>query len=122
MSQAIAVTSLDIARVTALSAAAGELLAQGIPLSPEAPQYLFTGLAGLRIEMLGDATKDATVRATQIAEKSGAAIGRIKSVRQGVFQITPRNSTEISDYGMNDVSAIDKDITAVVRVTFALED
>lgn len=122
MSQAIAVTSRDIASVTALSAAAGELLAQGIPLSPEAPQYLFTGLADMRIEMLGDATKDATVRATQIAEKSGARIGRIKSVRQGVFQITPRNSTEISDYGMNDVSAIDKDITAVVRVTFALEN
>lgn len=122
MSQSIAVSSLDIARVTALSAAAGELLAQGIPLSPEAPQYLFTGLAGMRIEMLGDATKDAAVRATEIAEKSGARIGRIKSVRQGVFQITPRNSTEISDYGMNDVSAIDKDITAVVRVTFALED
>jgi hypothetical protein len=62
------------------------------------------------------------VRATQIAEKSGGRIGRIKNVRQGVFQITPRNSTEISDYGMNDVSAIDKDITAVVRVTFALEN
>lgn len=42
--------------------------------------------------------------------------------RQGVFQITPRNSTEISDYGMNDVSAVDKDITAVVRVTFSLEN
>ena len=43
-------------------------------------------------------------------------------MRQGVFQITPRNSTEISDYGMNDVSAVDKDITAVMRVTFSLEN
>jgi hypothetical protein len=122
MSQTIEVESRDIAAVTALSAAAGELLAQGVPLSPAPPQYLFTGLAGMRIEMLGDATKDASVRATEIATKSGARIGRIKSVRQGVFQITPRNSTEISDYGMNDVSAIEKDITAVVRVTFALEN
>ena len=122
MSQQVQVTSTDIPRVTGLSRATGELLAEGVPLSPQPAQYLFTGLAGLRIEMLGDATKDATVRATQIATKSGARIGRIKSVRQGVFQITPRNSTEISDYGMNDVSAIDKDITAVVRVTFALEN
>jgi hypothetical protein len=120
--QTVRVASGDIARVTALSEATGELLAEGVPLSPESPQYLFTGLAGLRIDMLGEATKDAMVRATQIAEKSGGRIGRIKNVRQGVFQITPRNSTEISDYGMNDVSAIDKDITAVVRVTFALEN
>jgi len=122
MSQTVAVTSSDIARVTALSQAAGSLLAEGVPLSPQAPQYLFTRLADLRIAMLGDATEDARSRAQQIAERSGGRIGRIKSVRQGVFQITPRNSTEISDYGMNDVGAIDKDITAVVRVTFALEE
>ncbi|HEX5634618.1 MAG TPA: SIMPL domain-containing protein [Gemmatimonadales bacterium] len=122
MSRTVTLTTTDIAAVTALSQAAGELLAAGVPLSPEPPQYLFTKLADLRIEMLGDATKDAQVRAEQIASRSGGEIGRIKSVRQGVFQITPRNSTEIADYGMNDVSAIDKDITAVVRVTFALED
>jgi hypothetical protein len=122
LSQRITVTSTDIARVTELSRAAGTLLTEGVPVSPEAPEYMFTRLADLRIEMLGDATEDARVRARQIAERSGATIGRIRSVRQGVFQITPRNSTEIADYGMNDVTAIDKDITAVVRVTFALEN
>ncbi|MCU0621445.1 MAG: SIMPL domain-containing protein [Gemmatimonadales bacterium] len=122
MQQTVSVTSPDIAGVTALSRSAGTLLADGVPLSPQSPEYLFTRLADLRIAMLGDATEDARVRAQQIAERSGGRIGRIKSVRQGVFQITPRNSTEISDYGMNDVSAIEKDITAVVRVTFALEE
>jgi hypothetical protein len=39
----------------------------------------------------------------------------------GVFQVTPRNSTEVADYGMNDTSSLDKDVTAVVRVTFAVE-
>ncbi len=120
--QTIAVTSPDIARVTALSREAGALLAEGVPLSPEPPQYLFTRLGEMRIQMLGDATEDARTRAKQIAERTGGTIGRIKSVRQGVFQITPRNSTEISDYGMNDVSAVDKDITAVMRVTFSLEN
>jgi hypothetical protein len=120
--QTISVTSPDIPRVTALSREAGSLLAEGVPLSPEAPQYLFTRLGEMRIQMLGDATEDARTRAKQIAERTGGRIGRIKSVRQGVFQITPRNSTEISDYGMNDVSAVDKDITAVMRVTFSLEN
>jgi len=120
--QTISVTSPDIARVTSLSREAGSLLAEGVPLSPEAPQYLFTRLGEMRIQMLGEATEDARTRAKQIAERTGGKIGRIKSVRQGVFQITPRNSTEISDYGMNDVSAVNKDITAVVRVTFSLEN
>jgi hypothetical protein len=122
LSQRISVSSTDIARIGALSKAVGDLLTEGVPLSPESPEYTFTRLADLRIAMLGDATEDANTRAKQIAERSGGRIGRIKSVRQGVFQITPRNSTEISDYGMNDVSAVDKDITAVVRVTFALEN
>jgi hypothetical protein len=122
MYQTISVTSADIARVTSLSREVGSLLAEGVPLSPEAPQYLFTKLGEMRIQMLGDATEDARTRAKQIAERTGGRIGRIKSVRQGVFQITPRNSTEISDYGMNDVSAVDKDITAVMRVTFSLEN
>lgn len=120
--QTVSVTSPDIARVTSLSREVGALLAEGVPLSPESPQYLFTRLGEMRIQMLGDATEDARTRAKQIAERTGGRIGRIRSVRQGVFQITPRNSTEISDYGMNDVSAVDKDITAVMRVTFSLEN
>lgn len=122
LSQRISVTSNDIGAITALSQAAGALLTAGVPVSPEAPEYHFTRLADLRIAMLGDATEDARVRARQIAERTGGKIGRIRTVRQGVFQVTPRNSTEIADYGMNDVSAVDKDITAVVRVTFALEN
>ncbi|OQB37667.1 MAG: hypothetical protein BWY06_02289 [Candidatus Latescibacteria bacterium ADurb.Bin168] len=39
----------------------------------------------------------------------------------GVFQITPRNSTMVSDYGINDTSSREKDVTAVVSVTFAVE-
>lgn len=37
------------------------------------------------------------------------------------FPITPRYSTVVSGTGMNDVTSRDKDITAVVRVTFAVK-
>ena len=40
---------------------------------------------------------------------------------QGVFQITPRFSTEISAGGMYDTSSIDKTIRAVVTVTYGIE-
>jgi hypothetical protein len=39
----------------------------------------------------------------------------------GVLQITPKNSNVISDYGMNDVTSIEKEITAVVSASFEIK-
>jgi len=39
----------------------------------------------------------------------------------GVFQVTSVNSTEISDYGYFDTSAIQKKVTAVVRASFSIK-
>jgi hypothetical protein len=41
-------------------------------------------------------------------------------VDTGVFQITSRFSTDVSDYGIYDTSSKEKDITAVVSVSFGL--
>jgi uncharacterized protein len=41
-------------------------------------------------------------------------------VKLGVFQIKPRNSTDVSGEGILDTSTRDKDVTAVVSVTFAV--
>ena len=71
--------------------------------------------------MMGEATKDARARAEVIAEAAGSNVGSVRSAATGVVQITPRFSTEVSDYGMNDVTSIEKDITTVVKVTFALK-
>jgi hypothetical protein len=38
----------------------------------------------------------------------------------GVYQIVPRDSTEVSDYGISDTSSREKDVTAVVSATFAV--
>jgi hypothetical protein len=35
--------------------------------------------------------------------------------------VTRRDSTEVSDYGINDTTTREKDVTAVVTLTFALE-
>ncbi len=36
----------------------------------------------------------------------------------GVFQIVPVNSTDVSDYGINDTSSIEKKVISTVNVTF----
>jgi hypothetical protein len=39
----------------------------------------------------------------------------------GVLQITPKFSNMISDYGINDLSSIEKEITAVVNASFEIK-
>jgi hypothetical protein len=121
VTQRIEVRSADVARITQLSQRANELIAQNVPLSTSSVDYLFTQLEKVRGEMLADATRDARSRAEAIAKAAGAGVGGVRSAKMGVFQVTPRNSTEVSDYGMNDTSSLDKDVTAVVRVTFAVD-
>ena len=39
----------------------------------------------------------------------------------GVLQIEPVNSTEVSDYGINDTTSIEKKVVAVVNATFTVK-
>ena len=120
VSQTFEVRSPDVDGVTRTSQRAGALIAEGVPVAPQAPEYLYTRLAEVRTALLEDATRDARQRAEAIVRSTGARIGAVREARMGVFQITPRFSTEVSDYGINDVTSIDKDVTAVVRVTFTI--
>src|SRR5690606_13893654 len=121
LSQMFEVRSNDVDGVARIAEQSAELIAEGVPLMSFSPEYIFTGLNELRTELLSAATRDAAERAAAIAESAGATIGTARSARMGVFQITPRHSTEVSDYGINDTSSRDKDVTAVVRVTFGVE-
>ena len=56
-----------------------------------------------------------------MAKATGNTIGFMRSAKMGVFQITPINSTEVSDWGENDTSSLYKKVTAVVTVSFAIE-
>lgn len=121
LTQGFDLRSADVNGITALTRRANALINQGVPLVSPPPEYLYTKLAEVRTQMLADATEDARGRAEAIARSVGSEIGGVRSARMGVFQITPRNSTEVSDYGINDTSSLEKDITAVVRVSFAVD-
>lgn len=120
LTQQFEIRSSNVNALTALSQKAAELMSEGVALSSQPPEYLYTRLADLRVSLIEEATRDAKARAEAIAKSTGNSVGSVRQARIGVFQITPRFSTEISDYGLNDVTAIEKDVTAVVHVTFAL--
>jgi uncharacterized protein len=121
LSQQLEIRSDEVEKYTDLSQQANELIKEGINLVSEPPQYLYTKLSQLRVEMVAEATKDAKERADAIALSTGNRVGAIRSAKTGVFQITPRNSTDVSDYGIYDTSSLEKDITAVVSVQFGME-
>ncbi len=118
--QRVEVSSDQVDAVTALAGKTAEnMLANGVPFEAEL-SYLYTKLADLRIEMLEAATADAKNRALTIAKGAGVSIGAPRNARVGVFQITPKNSPGVDDYGAFDTTSIEKEITSVVSVAFAL--
>ncbi len=117
----VEVRSPDVDRIAELASDLTPLLDQGVPAVAQAPEYLYAQLPSIRGPLLADATRDARARAEEIVNAAGAAVGRIKAVRVGVFQVRKRQSTDVSDYGMYDTSDRDKDVTGVIRVTFAIE-
>ena len=121
LGQTIEVRSGEVDAITEVSRKSSELIREGVEFHSGAPQYFYTHLEDLKVEMLAQATENAKERAVQMTRATGNAIGPIRSAKMGVFQITPVNSTEISGYGMNDTSSLDKKITAVAHVTFAIE-
>ena len=119
--QPVLIGSGDVDRIRAISGRIGELIGQGVPLKSQPPAYTYTTLAEKRVDMLAKATRDARSRARAIAAEAGAGVGAITNADTGIFQITAPNSTETSDSGSYDTSTIDKDITAVMAVTFRVE-
>lgn len=120
LTQRIEVRSTDVAKIAQIAREATELINQGILIESSAPKYYYTKIGDLKIEMLGEAAKDAKERAERIAQSTGNSIGSVRSAKMGVLQITAADSTDVSDYGMYDTTTIDKDMTAVVNVSFAV--
>ncbi len=121
LTQTISVRSNEVDKVEQVSREATELIEQGVNLESEAPEYHYTKLADLKIQMLAEASKDSKVRAEQIATSTGARLGILKDAHMGVMQINPADSTETSSEGNNDTASLYKDVIAVVTASFAID-
>jgi hypothetical protein len=115
------VKSADVELVQKVAADSTELLAKGIEITSTPPRFYYTKLEDLKVEMLASATKDARTRAESLAVNSKSHLGSLRSAQQGVFQITPEHSVEVSGYGENDTSSLNKVIRAVVTVEYGLD-
>lgn len=119
--QVIEIRSNNVEKIDSVSRESTELINDGIQLVSDAPQYFYTKLDQLKIEMLAKATENAKTRAESMAQSTGNKVGFIRSAKMGVFQITPVTSTDVSDWGENDTTSLDKKVMAVVSASFAIK-
>ena len=120
-SQRVQVESPDVSKIQATSLEIASLISEGLNFNVEMPEYYYTKLAEIKVDIQAEAARDAMERAEKIAAATGRNLGTLTGARMGVLQITPPNSNMISDYGINDVSSIEKEITGVVNATFLID-
>jgi len=121
VSQRIDVRTRQIDVVEPVARRIGVLLERGIDVSARPLRYLSTELTQAKLDALPAATEDARRRAELIVKGLRGKLGAMRSSTLGVYQVTPRDSTDVNDYGINDTTSREKDVIAVVRATFAVE-
>lgn len=121
LSQNVEVTSDDINKITDISKKVSELINKNVEITSNSTQYFVSNLDEIKIQVLADATKNAKDRAESMVKSTNGHIGVMNSAKMGVFQIVPVNSTDVSDYGINDTQSIEKKVIAVVNATFTIK-
>lgn len=112
------VSSSDTDMIFKLSRDSNDLVGQGVQFSSYPPNFFYTKIDEVKVELLEEAAKDAYKRAEHLAESSDVSLKKLKSIKQGVFQITPEHNYDVSDSGYYDTSTINKTVKAVVTATY----
>lgn len=115
----ITVTSSQVEKVNGLVKRQVELMKRGVVLSQDYSYqadnqitYEYTGLNGIKPDMIAEATRNAREAAAKFAEDAGSRVGGIKSAVQGQFSIADRDA----------FTPWVKKIRVVTTVTYYLED
>jgi hypothetical protein len=122
LKQGVTIQSREVSKVERVSREITDLIFQGLQITSNQPEYYYTQLADLKIEMVAAATADAKVRAQQIAENSGADLGHLRYASMGVFQITAQNSSDDYEWGGSfNTSSREKTASIVMRLQFGID-
>ena len=109
--QNVSITSRDISG----------LIESGVQFASEEPEYYYTKLDELKLQLIEEATQNAKDRIDLMAEGTGSTVGELLNANLGVFQITAQNSnTEYSYGGYFDTSSRSKTASITVRLNYAV--
>lgn len=120
LSRDLAVESGNVKALEKLAGSFSDLMRQGIWAELTGLSFLVSDLDRCKMELLAAAARNGRERAATLAENSGGKVGALLSASQGVFQVLAPGSGDISDCGTYDRSTVDKEIRAVVTLTFGV--
>lgn len=116
LSGSISVETTNVDLIQQLRSDVNQLLAEGINLTNPSPSYYFTKMNEIKPAMLKEATENAKIAASEFAENAGVQVGRLRSARQGAFEVRDVGSSS------GDTRKIEKDVRVVITVDFYLTD
>lgn len=119
--QEVVVISSDVDQVAAVSRKSSEMISNGIDARFQRPRYTFSALSDKRIELLKEATDNAKQRADAIAQTGNLSLGRMTNVGTATFQVTAPGSSSAGGGGRYETDTIEKEISAVMSVSFRLK-
>lgn len=112
--------ALDIVEKT--SREITELIEQGIDIVSFKPSFSYTKLDDLKLELIANATKNATSRAQNIAKESDSRLGNLRNASMGVFQITGKSSSEEFSWGgVYNTTDRNKKASITVKLEFGIK-
>ncbi|SJN49086.1 hypothetical protein FM107_18150 [Sphingobacterium sp. JB170] len=119
LSQKVSVESTDLAKVDNASREISTLISQGVELSSNPPNYYYSKLEDLKLELISEASKNAKQRAANIAAEAGASLGDLIKADLGIFQITGQNENEAySSGGALNTTSRNKTANITVRTNY----
>ncbi|MBQ4113859.1 SIMPL domain-containing protein [bacterium] len=121
LSQPIRISSDNVEKIKNISNDITGLISQGIDINVYDVSYDYSKLPELKVSLLEKASLDAKARAESMLKATHNKVGNVQSIRMGVYQITPVDSTAVSDMGINDSSTIDKKVTAVANISYKVK-
>lgn len=120
LTQVVDVKSKDVQRIDKVSKEITQLIQHDVEVESMAPAYTCSTVEKIKLDLLAKATQNAYDRAKTLADNSHGRVGALSSASQGVFQITPVDSTQVTDYGSYDTTTISKSVKAVVTLEFQI--
>ena len=122
LEQSFTIVSNEVDKVETVSREISSVIAKGVNIMSNSPEYYYTKLDDLKLTLIEKASKDARARALKVVENAGAKLGKASSASLGVFQITSATGNEDYLYGGTfNTWSKEKKASVTVRMSYKLK-
>ncbi|MCI8357796.1 MAG: SIMPL domain-containing protein [Lachnospiraceae bacterium] len=120
--QEISVTSNDVDKVDNISRDITQLIEADVEFNSESPEYYYTKLDELKLQLIEEATANAKERIDIMAQGTGAEVDQLLTANLGVFQITAQNTNSDYSYGGTfNTSSRQKTASITVKLNYSVK-